>query len=106
MLDYFFGGSNHYPFINQWHELTNFIHAYISRNNDVVYLFQISISALLILAVLFIVTYSISFILKMTMKYYRYVKKTSWNKELRSITNLFYDSSNSWTNLSIFHGKI
>jgi len=53
-LNYFLGGSNHYPFINQWHDITNFIKEYVSTNNDVVYVFQIGLSALLIFSILFL----------------------------------------------------
>lgn len=78
-LEYFFGGSNHYPLINQWHDITDFIHAYISTNNDVVYLIQISISALLIFSVLFVVMYTIGFILNMTVTITEILKKAKLN---------------------------
>jgi len=76
-LEYFFGGSNHYPLINLWRDITDFIHAYISTNSDVVYLFQISISALLIFSVLFTLLHSIGFLLNKIILYYKYVKKLS-----------------------------
>ncbi len=78
-LEYFFGGSNHYPLINQWRDITDFIHAYISTNNDVVYLFQISISALLIFFVLFIALYSIGLILNITLTITEILKKEQWS---------------------------
>jgi hypothetical protein len=74
-LEYFFGGSNHYPLINQWHDITDFIRAFISTNNDVVYLIQISISALLIFSVLFIVLYSIGLVINITLAITEILKK-------------------------------
>gem|GEM_PF-3457596 len=68
-LNYFLGGSNHYPFINQWHNLTNFIHQYVSTNNDIVYLFQVSLSALLIFCVLFMVLIPIGFLIDISITF-------------------------------------
>jgi len=74
-LEYFFGGSNHYPLINPWRDITDFIHSYISTNSDVVYLFQISISSFLIFSVLFLVLHSIGLIINVTLTITEILKK-------------------------------
>ena len=75
-LDYFLGGSNHYPFINQWHDITNFIHRYVSTNNDVVYLFQIGLSALLIFSSLFFLMIAIGFIVDVAITVFYRLRKS------------------------------
>jgi len=62
-LDYFIGGTNHYPFINQWHDITNFIRQYVSEDRDIVYLLQIGIASLLIFSFLFVVMIIFNFVL-------------------------------------------
>jgi Zn-dependent membrane protease YugP len=59
LLEYFAGGSNHYPFINQWHSITDFIKTYITTNSDWLYFFQILIFGICISIVMFIIIYSI-----------------------------------------------
>lgn len=59
LLEFFLGGSNHYPFINQWHSITDFIKTYITTNGDWIYFFQILIFSICILTALFIVIYPI-----------------------------------------------
>tara|TARA_R110001632_G_scaffold94810_1_gene200832 strand:- start:978 stop:1235 length:258 start_codon:yes stop_codon:yes gene_type:complete len=59
LIEYFVGGSNHYPFINQWHNITEFIETHITTNSDWVYFLQILIFSLSILFVMGIIAYTI-----------------------------------------------
>ena len=63
ILYWFAGGDNHYPMINQWKAITEFIREYITTNPDLVYLLQLVIFSLFIITILFIVLYPLTLVL-------------------------------------------
>jgi uncharacterized protein involved in cysteine biosynthesis len=81
LIEYFAGGSNHYPLINQWHTITEFIQTYITTNPDWIYFLQILIFSLCIIIVAFIILFPIILILDTI----AYIVKTLINETKRKV---------------------